>query len=69
MQREPEKPARAPVCVIVTSAGASCVVWLAVVKGIGYSVVTGLMYGISYFVAMVLFFEVCGYSLFGNGNE
>jgi len=66
VQMEPEKPARAPVSVIAASAGASCAVWLAVVKGIGYSVIAGLMYGISYFVAMILFFEVWGYSLFGK---
>ncbi len=69
MHREPEKQAHAPLYVIVTSAAASCVVWLAVVKGVGYSMVAGLIYGAGYFVAMVLFFEVCGYSFFGNGNE
>jgi hypothetical protein len=54
------------VSVIAASAGASCAVWLAVVKGIGYSVIAGLMYGIGYFAAMILFFEVWGYSLFGK---
>jgi len=66
VQREPEKPAHAPVSVIAASAGASCAVWLAVVRGIGYSMITGLMYGIGYFAAMILFFEVWGYSLFGK---
>ncbi|MCX6339432.1 MAG: hypothetical protein NTX71_05880 [Candidatus Aureabacteria bacterium] len=69
MQRETEKPERAPVFVVAASAVASCVVWLAVVKGVGYSVLAGFIYGIGYFVAMVLFFEVCGYSLFRNDNE
>jgi hypothetical protein len=69
VQRETEKPERAPVFVVAASAVASCVVWLAVVKGIGYSVIAGFIYGVGYFVAMVLFFKVCGHSLFGSDNE
>ena len=67
--QEPEKPSHAPLYVIFTSAAASFVVGLAVVKGVGYSVISGLMYGIVYFGSMVLFFEASGYTLFRSNNE
>ncbi|MEJ2745192.1 MAG: hypothetical protein P8123_05840 [bacterium] len=69
MLQEPEKPSHAPRYVIFTSATASFVVGLAVVKGVGYSTVAGLMYGIGYFTSMVLFFEAYGYTLFRRNND
>jgi hypothetical protein len=69
VRQEPEKPLHAPLYVIFASAASSFVVGLAVVKGVGYSVIAGLMYGVGYFIAMVLFFETCGYTLFGCDND
>lgn len=69
MQREPEKRSHTPLYVISSSTAASLAVGLAVVKGIGYSFITGLVYGIGYFVAMVLFFKACGHTLFRSQNE
>lgn len=69
MRQEPEKPSHAPMYVIFASAAASFVVGLAVVKGVGYSIAAGLMYGLVYFISMVLFFEACGYTLFRSNDE
>lgn len=69
MRQEPEKPSHAPLYVIFSSAAASFIVGLAVVKGVGYSIIAGLAYGVGYFVSMVLFFETCGYTLFRSDNE
>ncbi len=69
MQKEQRNPTQARFFVFITSLLAAAVVWIAVVKAIGYSMLTGFFYFAAYFVAMILFFTVSGYSLFDQSNE
>ena len=68
MQNSPNRTVRAPAFVLGTSFLASAVVWFATVKAIGYSVFVGFFYFAAYFVFLVLFFMVLGYSLFEQKN-
>jgi hypothetical protein len=69
MQRDPEEPVRARSLVLASAAASSLTVWLAVVKGIGYSMSAGSLYSLGYFAAMIIFFESFGYSISGEGHE
>ena len=69
MREEQRNSTQARFFVIITSLLAAAVVWIAVVKAVGYSVLAGFFYFAAYFVAMILFLTVLGYSHFEQSNE
>lgn len=62
-------PVSCRLCGVAFSVLASSLVWLAVVKGIGYSALAGFFYFLGYFAAMLLLLKALGYPFFGSGNE
>lgn len=66
MHKEQQRPVQARAFVLIASLIAAAVVWLAVVKAVGYSPFIGFLYFLGYFISMIIFFEVFDYSLFGG---